>query len=389
MYWRYFFLNTIEGNFLFKKAYYCNYLCSLHLSLKTIKGTLEITYASLFEEYVSYKVLKVLIIETFFLRLAIWFSIVLIPFASSQEYVPGTPGAPWSREEVLTVKSKLFAIFNNGALEALAQLYGSWDGHDANWQDMPNAAKMLRLGFHDCVRYKDGSGGCDGCLNWEGVGQKFEEAPGSYMYENVGETNNNGLGYTVEILEGIYTDANFPANLAPVLNVSLKASGKSRADLWALATITAVEHAIQTNNLVCDETYNDNPNVQCNAFIGTDRCKIELEESIQFYTGRADCTQFGDQTYKATKEEVHPNAVGNGKMTADFFQENFGFTGRETVAIMGAHTIGRLNYQHSIFRYLWVTQEDASFNNGYYRYTFKKLYLSLSDATGTSSFLFW
>ena len=27
--------------------------------------------------------------------------------------------------------------------------------------------KAIRLAFHDCVPYKSGSGGCDGCLNFE------------------------------------------------------------------------------------------------------------------------------------------------------------------------------------------------------------------------------
>jgi len=27
------------------------------------------------------------------------------------------------------------------------------------------APMAVRLGFHDCVKYKDGTGGCDGCLN--------------------------------------------------------------------------------------------------------------------------------------------------------------------------------------------------------------------------------
>ena len=39
---------------------------------------------------------------------------------------------------------------------------------------------------------------------------------------------------------------------APALNVSLKASGKSRADLWAFAVITALEYAIENNDLACD-----------------------------------------------------------------------------------------------------------------------------------------
>ena len=90
----------------------------------------------------------------------------------SSEYVPGEPGAPWTREEVLAVKAKLFAIFETwGGYNALKEIY---DGHSpADWTDVPNAAKMLRLGFHDCVKYKDGSGGCDGCLNWDGVDVQF------------------------------------------------------------------------------------------------------------------------------------------------------------------------------------------------------------------------
>ena len=28
--------------------------------------------------------------------------------------------------------------------------------------------------FHDCIRYADGEGGCDGCLNWHGVGHRLQ-----------------------------------------------------------------------------------------------------------------------------------------------------------------------------------------------------------------------
>ena len=27
----------------------------------------------------------------------------------------------------------------------------------------------MRLVFHDCIPYMDGTGGCDGCLNWGGM----------------------------------------------------------------------------------------------------------------------------------------------------------------------------------------------------------------------------
>ena len=53
-------------------------------------------------------------------------------------------------------------------------------------------------------------GGCDGCLNWEGVGKEWEEAEFAYRNPDVGKTDNNGLGPTVVVLEQIYTDPEFP-----------------------------------------------------------------------------------------------------------------------------------------------------------------------------------
>jgi hypothetical protein len=272
-----------------------------------------------------------------------------------QEYVPGNPGAPWTLQELLTVKSKLYSIFDEkGGYIAMLELYNGTNP-GVSWMDVPNEAKMLRLGFHDCLKYTDGTGGCDGCLNWHGVGTRFADGGNQWMHENVGETNNNGLKWTVEILEEIYTNPNFPSIIAPSLNVSLKASGKSRADLWAFAAIAGTEYGLDTNKMVCDGNYNNNPKPQCNGFVGTE-CHVFPASGIKFETGRSDCTEFGEKPYIATKAEVHPNAVGNGKMTADFFRDNFNFTGRETVAIMGAHTLGRLHYPISLFRYLWTTR---------------------------------
>ena len=87
-----------------------------------------------------------------------------------------------------------------------------------------SAPKVLRLSFHDCVRYTDGSGGCDGCLNWKGVGTYFEDKPGEQLYDDVSVGDNNGLRPTVEVMEAVFTDPKFPVN-APVLPTSLKDSG--------------------------------------------------------------------------------------------------------------------------------------------------------------------
>ena len=138
--------------------------------------------------------------------------------------------------------------------------------------------------------------------------------------------------------------------------------------MWAFATMMAVEHGVETNNLICDGTYNNNPQVQCHEDIGTDRCHVNYPVPLQFKTGRRDCTEFGDEPYKATKHESHPNAMGNGQMTMDFFKNDFGFTGRDTVAIMGAHTMGRMIVHVSLFPYVWTSRGTFMFNNHYYRY---------------------
>ena len=38
------------------------------------------------------------------------------------------------------------------------------------WRYGPSPNRLIELAFHDCLKYEDGSGGCDGCLNWKGVG---------------------------------------------------------------------------------------------------------------------------------------------------------------------------------------------------------------------------
>jgi hypothetical protein len=43
------------------------------------------------------------------------------------------------------------------------------------------------------------------------------------------------------------------------------------------------------------------------------------------------------------KEESHPVVVSNGPDAVKFFKKDFNFTGRETLAIMGAHTVGRFH----------------------------------------------
>ena len=273
--------------------------------------------------------------------------IFLLPLTCASVYVPGTPGAPWSQDELLIVKSKLYALFNKN-------------------EDI-RAPVMLRLGFHDCLKYADGSGGCDGCLNWEGVGYRYPSL-NNFTFANVDRSNNNGLEDAAALLERVYTEPDFPEGHAPSLSISLRDSGKSRADLWAFSAIAAVEYTTETNNKVCTGNFDHNPGITCNYKILNGKpCHIDFPSQIKFQTGRKDCTeQILEQPYQTNKLESHPRVVGNGKDTTDFFEKDFGFTGRETVAIMGAHTIGHFNRAVSLFIYTWTGMSRNAFNNDYY-----------------------
>ena len=99
----------------------------------------------------------------------------------------------------------------------------AWGKQDISKNQMPNTAKLLRLAFHDCAPYlaADGSTyggiylgctenfvtkhynfvGCDGCLNWKGMGFGYSGFPGGtdylvkdyYPEDKLTFGNNNGL----------------------------------------------------------------------------------------------------------------------------------------------------------------------------------------------------
>ena len=88
------------------------------------------------------------------------------------EYIPDgkTPGGPWTSEEIDTVREKIHALIDPRK-EKKFEMFGR--ENTTNYLTAPiSEATLMRLAFHDCLKYSDGSGGCDGCLNWEGM--KYE-----------------------------------------------------------------------------------------------------------------------------------------------------------------------------------------------------------------------
>ena len=169
---------------------------------------------------------------------------VVLASASPTQWL-GQPGLPWTEEEILAVKAKLVKIFLQKSLVYKEYMKLHPEKEDLAWSGklLPNAAKLLRLGFHDCLTTDGGGGGCNGCLNPTGMRMNMEPAwkQVSWLgtldfypilsqrlpYEPDGFTTNNGLGQTADLLEEIYTNRKFPSK-TPELSISLAESGKSR-----------------------------------------------------------------------------------------------------------------------------------------------------------------
>eukprot|EP00930_Biecheleria_cincta_P084628 TRINITY_DN74078_c0_g1_i1.p1 TRINITY_DN74078_c0_g1~~TRINITY_DN74078_c0_g1_i1.p1 ORF type:complete len:794 (+),score=94.65 TRINITY_DN74078_c0_g1_i1:62-2443(+) len=364
----------------------------------------------------------------------------------------GTRGAPWTFSEAMIIMAKLHNIVHGHhhqfwemarKMECYAEGPRSnathletvpcsfWTGHSGPvtrgvWPTWP---KMLRLGFHDCMKYEDGTGGCDGCMNFENMFLRFIKGGrrGVVSRPTRPAGHNANLAFLGDLLELIFTDPKFPPQ-SPVFGqspkhpdgVSLKDQGKSRADLWAFATLVAAHQGFQANNRKClmNETYYSTLGA------GAPSCHISLKRGLHMMTGRVDCNPEDKpepwqcaqscgpneadkkndpnckngfyscvryascdlskckgcdycqpavdgtsrpRNYETVKAERTPNPDFDGAQLAEFFKQELDFSKRETVVIMGAHSYGRVHGEVSGgYRYDWVHDQTDVLNNVYY-----------------------
>mmetsp|Transcript_137776 Transcript_137776/g.237824 ORF Transcript_137776/g.237824 Transcript_137776/m.237824 type:complete len:1615 (+) Transcript_137776:91-4935(+) len=251
-------------------------------------------------------------------------------------YVPGAPGATWTEEELKITKAKLWRMMD----WTVTQLHDKMKIlHGPKWEKGPYvyelsstgrmAPSVIRLAFHGCVRDRDGTGGCDGQLYWDGIGRIFMDYLNSRALplDVLAVPNfNNGLGPPVRILEEMYTNATFPED-APTLKTALRDTGKSRADLWALAGMVSVEYAIFTNNEVCKNQEFQWPlafpdSLEANSYwgkhctqkLGTDDCEIKIDKShkFTFRSGRKDGVP--GTMYKKSEKTTCPDFLDIGTL---------------------------------------------------------------------------
>ena len=344
---------------------------------------------------------------------AILYLFVFLPFAYCSPYVPGTTGAPWTSEELFAIKGQLTWIIRNSR-DALFKVQGGpvafLEGKIDNWETvtgkfiykrysreaevtlsgikensrledtlLPNIGKMVRLAFHDCLKDTE-TGGCNGCLNFRNIGSEGEGADSQGCHRDKScpkdslerRIDNNNLLWVARVLEILYTDPEPPFSKSRrfKLKKSLKDAGKSRADLWAYAGLVAMEISTYLHNNYCDPE-------------GEGLCPGQFDErspschydlpTLTFKTGRRDCTPSCTGTnsfydFCSVADEVQPDALGNGDSVIKFFKDTFNFTARESVAILGAHSLGHAHEQISGFRhYPWTGGFTNVLNNNYYK----------------------
>ena len=221
--------------------------------------------------------------------------------------------------------------------------------YSANSKQPISEMGLFRLALHDCFQYKDGTGGCDGCINWHNMGTKAPSPFPSvdtycqHQHPKANETDNNGLNRLVEYLEKVYTDKDYPPN-APSLEKSLKSSGKSRADLWQFAANVALEKTIERSNKGCRYDYFQRQQVpllenEGKGFAyGVWKCKIKMDAPVKFKFGRKDCLVTNpDRPYEAGKEEKHSNPHANADEILNDVKETMGMSATDFIALNSIH----------------------------------------------------
>ena len=245
--------------------------------------------------------------------------------------------------------------------------------------------------FHLGFRYEDGTGGCDGCINWAGMGYSSPRAISKVVgkkpqfhgaFPKDTHTTNNKLQYSARSLEFIYTLTDWPPG-SKVLPVSLKESGKSRADLWQFAGNIALERAINITNANCHSgDPNGNLEYQLGAIEGIENCETKLDRYLPFRTGRVDCmpdeeSKWTPYPFEATKTEKHSNTYGTGTQVIKDLKNDFNLTARETISLMSLHGLAfRTKNWELNTKYKWFggSAPNGSFSNMYFKILNGKTY---------------
>jgi len=269
-------------------------------------------------------------------------------------YVPGEPGGDWTSEEVESTRKRILKILTPVWTEKEEMgLSGSSGRNQDNIPGEVSENVILRLVFHDCIPYTDGTGGCDGCLNWNHMDSEIpnpNDVNHWYVFNPPNATDNRGLDGAAIALELIYTTLDWPFQ-NPSLDVSLRQSGKSRADLWQFAGLVALELGLERANRACDLDYHARQ--QVTLLESREKCEIKLTSPLKFQTGRSDCiADDPERGYVTYKDEEQPKLMSSGHELIDYGRNFFSMDAEHFAALMGIH--GAVHKAAIGLKYTWM-----------------------------------
>ena len=146
--------------------------------------------------------------------------------------------------------------------------------------------------------------------------------------------------------------------------------GVSRADLWAFASLIALDDFLSKTETRCGKSQ------VIDQMCGFPCMHTKPRKDILklFKTGRMDCKAkdgaYKKHQYLTERKESHPNKHQSGEPTIKYFKDNFNLDPRESLALMGVHTIAQFNGMTSHLNYGWTSAATVKvflFNNEYYR----------------------
>jgi len=178
------------------------------------------------------------------------------------------------------------------------------------------AGCVLRLAGHDLMDFVNGTGGSDGCLD-------FNDTDNAGLFPCLAGRGEFGLGKT---LESVYTSFCSEVSLADFVVIAAEALMMRTRDDWLGPHLNR---------------------------------SLALDLSNGFRFGRT------------TAETCSPAPLPNAELACDAVNDNFvqslGLTWKESAALMGVHTLGRARRQFSGYEGWWNEgPEGRSFNNSYY-----------------------
>lgn len=185
---------------------------------------------------------------------------------------------------------------------------------DQSGYDKPLIAQSVRLVYHDC------QGGPD-----DGDSTKYPSiCNGCITSTNFGSLGILDVAYNT--MEDLYKSYGYDKVM-------------SRADFWAACATEAIIYAVEL-----------------------DDCNKDKLPTIPYYFGRKDCKT----SPKSQKDKAAPTGQYGWKDIYKWFSDNFDFNEWETVAIIGAHTLGEVNYKTSGYGTRYWTKKPFVFSNQYY-----------------------